>query len=93
MTKNNKNSNLTKEELDKIQNLVKSINQMQMQIGNFEVQKTVAIQRLQASQREVQAFQAEVNEKYGNVNINVQDGTLSPIPKEDEQVDKKTQYW
>ena len=36
MTKNNKNSNLTKEELDKIQNLVKSINQMQMQIGNFE---------------------------------------------------------
>ena len=62
---------------------------MQMQIGNFEVQKTVAIQRLQASQREVQAFQAEVNEKYGNVNINVQDGTLSPIPKEDEQVDKK----
>ena len=89
MTKNNKNSNLTKEELDKIQNLVKSINQMQMQIGNFEVQKTVAIQRLQASQREVQAFQAEVNEKYGNVNINVQDGTLSPIPKEDEQVDRK----
>ena len=89
MTKNNKNSNLTKEELDKILNLVKSINQMQMQIGNFEVQKTVAIQRLQASQREVQAFQAEVNEKYGNVNINVQDGTLSPIPKEDEQVDKK----
>ena len=89
MAKNNKNSNLTKEELDKIQNLVKSINQMQMQIGNFEVQKTVAIQRLQASQREVQAFQAEVNEKYGNVNINVQDGTLSPIPKEDEQVDKK----
>ena len=89
MTKNNKNSNLTKEELDKIQNLVKSINQMQMQIGNFEVQKTVAIQRLQASQREVQAFQAEVNEKYGNVNVNVQDGTLSPIPKEDEQVDKK----
>ena len=89
MTKNNKNSNLTKEELDKIQNLVKSIIQMQMQIGNFEVQKTVAIQRLQASQREVQAFQAEVNEKYGNVNINVQDGTLSPIPKEDEQVDKK----
>ena len=89
MAKNNKILKLTKEELDKIQNLVKSINQMQMQIGNFEVQKTVAIQRLQASQREVQAFQAEVNEKYGNVNINVQDGTLSPIPKEDEQVDKK----
>ena len=89
MTKNNKNSNLNKEELDKIQNLVTSINQMQMQIGNFEVQKTVAVQRLQASQREIQAFQAEVNEKYGNVNINVQDGTLSPIPKEDEQVDKK----
>ena len=89
MTKNKKNLNLTKEELDKIQNLVKSINQMQMQIGNFEVQKTVAIQRLQASQREIQAFQGDVNEKYGNVNINVQDGTLSPIPKEDEQVDKK----
>jgi allophanate hydrolase subunit 1 len=89
MTKNNKNSNLNKEELDKIQNLVTSINQMQMQIGNFEVQKTVAVQRLQASQREIQAFQAEVNNKYGNVNINVQDGTLSPIPKEDEQVDKK----
>jgi allophanate hydrolase subunit 1 len=89
MTKNNKNSNLNKEELDKIQNLVTSINQMQMQIGNFEVQKTVAVQRLQASQREIQAFQAEVNNKYGNVNINVQDGTLSPIPKEDEQANKK----
>tara|TARA_R100000008_G_C3583441_1_gene170309 strand:- start:1253 stop:1525 length:273 start_codon:yes stop_codon:yes gene_type:complete len=89
MAKNNKNLNLTKEELDKIQNLVKNINQLQMQIGNFEVQKTVAIQRLQASQQEVQAFQADVNQKYGNVNVNVQDGTLSPITNEDEQVNKK----
>ena len=89
MAKNNKILKLTKEELDKIQNLVKSINQMQMQIGNFEVQKTVAVQRLQASQREVQAFQADVNAKYGNVNIDVQSGTLSPIPEEDEQVNKK----
>ena len=33
------------------------------------------------------ALQNELMDKYGNVNVNIQDGTLKP--KEDEQINKK----
>jgi len=87
-TKKSHDLKITDSELSKIQNLVRTINQLQSQIGGLEIQKSLAIQRLHNFQRDVDTFQVELKKKYGDVSVNLQDGTLKEIPIEDE-VNKK----
>ena len=75
---------ITDEELQKIQTLVKSINQLQSQIGGLEIQKSIAMQRIHAFQRDVDIFQVDLKNKYGDVSVSLQDGILKPTPKKDE---------
>ena len=75
---------VTDEELQKIQTLVKSINQLQSQIGGLEIQKSIAMQRIHAFQRDIDIFQVDLKNKYGDVSVNLQDGILKPTPKKDE---------
>jgi hypothetical protein len=79
-----KDLKITNEELKKIQTLVKAINQLQSQIGGLEIQKSIAIQRIHVFQREVDTFQVDLKNKYGDVSVGLQDGILKPIPKKDE---------
>jgi len=79
---------ITEEELKSVQEKVNLINQAQMQVGGLEVQKNVAMDQLKASQQELQVIQAELEEKYGKVSVNLTDGTITEIPEEDE-TDKK----
>ena len=65
---------VTKDELKSIQDKVNAINQVQMQIGGLEVQKTVGIERLKAFQDELSVIQAGLEKKYGQVNVNITDG-------------------
>jgi len=83
-----KDLKVTNEELKKIQNLVKTINQLQMSIGGLEIQKSLAVQRLHAFQRDIDTFQIEIRNKYGDVSINLQSGILQETPIQDE-VNKK----
>jgi hypothetical protein len=78
---------VTDEELKSVQEKVALINKFQMQIGGLEVQKAIGIESLKASQQELQVIQTSLEEKYGKVSVNLQDGTISEI-KEDE-ADKK----
>ncbi len=87
-TKKSQDLKINNDELNKIQGLVRTINQLQSQIGGLEIQKSLAIQRLHSFQRDVDTFQVELKNKYGNVSVNIQDGTLKEIPIEDE-VNKK----
>ena len=88
MVKTNKKTTndlkITDEELQKIQTLVKSINQLQSQIGGLEIQKSIAMQRIHAFQRDVDIFQVDLKNKYGDVSVSLQDGILKPTPKKDE---------
>jgi regulator of replication initiation timing len=68
---------LTSEELTKVQNYVSAVNQTQMQIGGLEAQKYEAIQQMNLLRAELQKVQEELQEKYGNVSINLADGTLT----------------
>lgn len=68
---------LTAEELTKIQGLVNAMNQGQSQIGGIEMQKQELMNQLTAVNNELQKTQAELREKYGDVNISLADGTLS----------------
>tara|TARA_Y100000401_G_scaffold25284_1_gene17606 strand:+ start:1340 stop:1630 length:291 start_codon:yes stop_codon:yes gene_type:complete len=79
---------ITDEELKSVQEKVNNINQVQMQVGGLEVQKVAAIEMLKAFQDELVVIQNELEEKYGKVSVNLQDGTITEIPEENES-DKK----
>ena len=80
MSKKNK---IKKEELDVIQGLVKQINNGQTQIGQIETQKHVLLHQIGEFQKGLKDFQETLEKEYGKVNINIVDGTITPI--EDEQ--------
>ena len=78
---------VTDEELKSVQEKVALINQVQMQVGGLEVQKAMVIETLKARQQELQVVQASLEEKYGKVSVNLQDGTISELPED--EADKK----
>ncbi len=78
---------VTDEELKSVQEKVALINQVQMQVGGLEVQKAMAIESLKARQQELQVIQTSLEEKYGKVSVNLQDGTISELPED--EADKK----
>ena len=78
---------ITEEELKSVQEKVNAINQVQMQIGGLEVQKAIAIEQIKATQQELQVIQTKLEEKYGKVSVNLQDGTITEIPED--EADKK----
>ena len=79
---------ITDEELKSVQEKVNSINKAQLQIGGLEVQKASALEVVKIAQMDLQVIQKELEEKYGKVSVNLQDGTITEIPEEDE-ADKK----
>ena len=74
---------ITQEQLEELQGYVGKLNNAASQIGNLELQK----HQLQHAAAEVQSdltkFQAKLEEKYGKVQINIQDGTYKPIEEEE----------
>ena len=86
MAKKTKDLKITKAELESVQTKVKSINTLQMQVGGLEIQKTVAIQRLNAVQNELSVVHQELEKKYGKVSVNLETGL---IKEELNETDKK----
>jgi hypothetical protein len=78
---------VTDEELKSVQEKVALINQFQMQVGGLEVQKAMGIESLKAAQQELQVIQTSLEETYGKVSVNLQDGTISELPED--EADKK----
>ncbi len=82
-----KTTKVTKEELTELQEVIKTINSIQMEIGNFEVQKTRALSAIMEGRAKLAELQNKLKEKYGDVNVNINDGTIKE--NQDGQVDKK----
>lgn len=79
---------ITEEQLQKLQNIVSTLNQAQMQLGQLEVEKHTLLHQTGEIQNQLREFQKELEEEYGKVSVNIQDGTYVAIPEEDES-DKK----
>lgn len=77
-------SKITDEQLQKLQGFVQTLNQAQMQLGQLEVEKHSLLHQTAEVQSQLQGFQKELEEEYGKVSVNIQDGTYVAIPKEDE---------
>ena len=75
---------LTEEQLQKLQGFVQTLNQAQMQLGQLEVEKHGLLHQTAETQSQLQALQTELEDEYGKVSVNIQDGTYVAIPEEDE---------
>lgn len=73
---------LTEEQLSKLQGFVNALNQAQAQLGQIEIQKHQLLHQIAGTQDDFGAFQKELEDKYGKVSINVEDGTLKEIEED-----------
>ena len=64
------------EQLAKLQGLVNQINQLQMELGQVESRKYDVIAAIPSVRKELAEFQSQLEEEYGKVSINIQDGTI-----------------
>ena len=73
---------ISEEQLQKLQGLVGTIQNLQAQIGGLEAQKHVALHQLLGTQEQLQGMQGELEKEYGKVNINIKDGSYEEIVEE-----------
>ena len=78
---------ITDEELKSVQEKVGQINNLQLQVGGLEVQKTIVVEQIKAAQLDLNELQKTLEETYGKVTVNLQDGTIKPI--EENESDKE----
>ena len=82
---NKKVEKISEEHLADLQGHVNKINQAQLQLGGLESQKHNLLHAVVKMQTELTEFQNKLEEEYGKVSINIQDGTIQEIPEEDGQ--------
>ena len=69
---------ITASELKKLQEMVSGMNQLQTTIGGYEAQKHDLLHQLAGAKNELSEYQKELTETYGDIQIDLKDGTISP---------------
>ena len=87
MAKKTDDLKVTDEQLKKLQEIVGAMNGATTRVGQIETQKHAVLHDLTLMREDLLKFQAELEEEYGKVNVNIQDGTISE--KEDVEADKE----
>ena len=74
---------ITQEELDKVQQNQNDLQKRLANIGFLEVQKANDVSQIAVLEKEMGEIKKELQDKYGDVNINIQTGEYTDIPEED----------
>ena len=80
---------ITKEELEQLQAKISVLNNLQYKLGALAVDQNKVLKAFDTVREELRTMQMELKETYGNVSINVEDGSLTETQETDEQADKK----
>ena len=88
---NKKVEKISEEHLTELQGHVNKINQAQLQLGGLESQKHSLLHAVVNMQTELTEFQNKLEEEYGKVSINIQDGIIAPLPEENVENESDTQ--
>jgi len=87
MAKKTDDLKVTDEQLKKLQEIVAAMNGATTRVGQLETQKHAILHDLTLMRKDLVDFQAELEEQYGKVNVNIQDGTISE--REDVEANKE----
>ena len=88
---NKKVEKISEEHLTELQGHVNKINQAQLQLGGLESQKHSLLHAVVNMQTELTEFQNKLEEEYGKVSINIQDGSIAPLPEANVENESDTQ--
>lgn len=77
-------SKITKEELEKLQESQKKFAAIKHDLGQLEVQKHGLLHLWAGIQEEDNKFKQELEEEYGKININLEDGSYEEIKEDGE---------
>jgi len=78
---------ITDEQLKGLQEIVNSMNGATTRLGQLDNQKHMVNHDIMLMRTDLQKMQAELEEEHGKVNVNITDGTITPI----EDVETNTQ--
>ena len=78
-------SMITKDQLEKIQGFQKELNKLLNEVGFLEAQKSQVLGKFGEVNKETEEFKKELETEYGSININLEDGTFTPIEKEEDK--------
>tara|TARA_R110001592_G_scaffold41767_1_gene136128 strand:+ start:2160 stop:2408 length:249 start_codon:yes stop_codon:yes gene_type:complete len=73
------------EELQKIVEKTKEQNEMLRTIGVLETQKQGVLVQLAQSNKDLEEIKKELEDEYGQVTVNLEDGSYTEIEKEDDK--------
>ena len=80
---------ITEKQLETIVNQQKDINALLSNIGLLESQKHGFLHQIAEVNKKVEEFKTELQKEYGDININIQDGSYTDIQKpEDVKLEK-----
>ena len=67
---------ISKDQLERVQNIVSAVNKLHADIGRIEAQKHNLLHTLAQGNDQLNEVQEEIRKEYGEVNINIQDGAI-----------------
>jgi predicted nucleic acid-binding Zn-ribbon protein len=79
---------ITDEQLNKVQNLISSVNKLQIEVGIMESRKHSALHSIANINDKITLLQGEFEKDYGTFDIDIENGTIN-YPKENGEVNKK----
>ena len=75
---------IKKKELDTLQAVISELNNIKLRIGDVETQKHLLLHKAaELETTDLKKVQDELEETYGKVSINITDGTISEIDKDE----------
>jgi len=78
---------ITDEQLKGLQDLVQQINNAQLSVGQLETQKAGMMAAIGEFQMKLRTMQGSLEDEYGKVTINIQDGSIKEIEDESDKKD------
>lgn len=76
---------ITEDQLKKIQDFQKELNKFLNEVGFLEAQKTAVLAKFHEVNKQTEDFKKELEDEYGSININLEDGSFTPIEKEEDK--------
>jgi len=76
---------IAEEQLKTLQEQQGKLNEMLRTVGVLEVQKSNVSKEIEGLSKEIDVTKKELEDEYGQININLQDGSYTEIEKEDDK--------
>ena len=76
---------ISEKQLKTIQGLTGKQNDLVLGLGSLEVQKISLLEQFKDNNKLVEEFKKELEEEFGQVQVDLKTGEISSIPKEDDK--------